>query len=178
MKKFLLRGYIEWENKTSFIQDQNQKSFIQGQIQFFQRRRIYPQARTPYPEWQKRPVKEQFPPEVKEKRRKLYPSMQMAKRENKRVKLWQTVHRLWTTWTKWYPRIRNTSHTRNFLTRRIPGNASDTPWTLWASGARRGNNPTPTLRRNKRDGFKEIVDTKKIAQVGGPEVTTYFHKDP
>lgn len=87
MKKFLLRGYIEWENQTSFIQDQNQKSFIQGQIQFFQRRRIYPQARTPYPEWQKRPVKEQFPPEVEEKRRKLYPSMQMAKRENKRVKL-------------------------------------------------------------------------------------------
>lgn len=73
---------------------------------------------------------------------------------------------------------KKTSHTRNFLTRRIPGNASDTPWTLWASGARRGNNPTPTLRRNKRDGFKEIVDTKKIAQVGGPEVTTNFHKDP
>ncbi|XP_062577804.1 uncharacterized protein LOC134239653 [Saccostrea cucullata] len=95
-------------------------------------------------------VNEQFPPEVEEKRRKLYPVMRKAMKNNKRVKL--VVDKLYIDGEMYEPSdTEEHVDSLNFPTQRMSQSSRNTPWT---SGARRepanNDNPTPPPRGNKR----------------------------
>ncbi|XP_061179393.1 uncharacterized protein LOC133188019 [Saccostrea echinata] len=95
-------------------------------------------------------VNEQFPPEVEEKRRKLYPVMRKAMKENRRVKL--VVDKLYIDGKMYEPNATQEHvNAPSYPTRRMSESSRNTPWT---SGARGGpaldDNPTPPPRGNKR----------------------------
>lgn len=88
MTIFRLRGYIEWEKPDVFYTRHKTRRVSHKAKFSISKDGEFIRERAPLTlKGSNIRFNEQFPPEVEEERRKLYPSMRMANRENKRMKL-------------------------------------------------------------------------------------------